>query len=233
MWWFNSHCHPERSEGSWLSPIARRSLAALGMTSFVFLTACGFQPLYGGGPESSVSAHYADINIPSIPDRDGQYLRNALIDRLYTHGRPSDPKIDLKIDPLKTTLTDLGIQKDATVTRTQIEILAHMQLIDKITGKTLLDRHVRAVGGYDVLDQQYTTVVTRQNVTDHVLDDLSTNIVTELDLYFRRAGDDKETLSKPATPTDANPADTAVTQGVDSPITQGAPALPNPPPPAP
>jgi LPS-assembly lipoprotein len=199
MSWFNPFRRP-REGGGPVPLFIKRPLVQTAQTLFynlrywapafagatlLFLTSCGFQPLYGGG-QASVTAHYADIAIPNIPDRDGQYLRNVLIDRLYTQGRPTDARYDLKIDPLRVTLTDLGIQKDATVTRTQVEILAHVQLIDKITGKPLLDRQVRAVGGYDVLDQQYTTVITRQNVTEHVLDDLAANIVTEMDLYFRR-----------------------------------------------
>src|SRR5262249_43067849 len=118
------------------------------MTVHCFLVAgCGFTPLYGEG-DGNVSAHYADVEVLNVPDREGQELRNALIDRLYTEGRPADPHYSLKIDPLTITHTDLGIQKDATVTRTEIEVGAHMQLVDRTSGKTLLDRSVRAVGGY-------------------------------------------------------------------------------------
>jgi LPS-assembly lipoprotein len=146
---------------------------------------CGFEPLYAGGGQS-VAAHYAEVDVANIPDRDGQFLRNALIDRLYVGGRPADAKYELKIDPLKETSTDLGIQKDATVTRTQIEISARLRLVDRETARTLLDRTVRAVGGYDVLDQQYTTVITRQSVTENILTELSDNVLRELDLYFKR-----------------------------------------------
>lgn len=160
-------------------------MTALLAATALMLSACGFQPLYGG--TAPVADRYTTIAIPNIPDREGLYLRNLLIDRLYTHGRPADARQDLKIEPLKITATDLGIQKDATVTRTQIEIDAHMLLIDKATGKVLLDRNLHAVSGYDVLDRQYATLVVRQTLMNHVLEELSDSIMTELNLYLRTA----------------------------------------------
>lgn len=164
----------------WWSRKARLA-AALGMA--VLPAACGFAPMYGGS--AAVEANYAAIEISNIPDRDGQYLRNLLIDRLYTRGRPADARYELKIEPLKTVATDLGIQKDATVTRTEIEIDARMALVEKATGKTVLERALHAVSGYDVLDEQYATLVTRQDVKDHVLGELADDVTTALNLYFR------------------------------------------------
>ena len=139
--------------------------------------------MYAGG----APAVHADIEIASIPNRDGQQLRNDLIDRLNPRGRPAEARYILNIEPLKTTSTDLGIQKDATVTRTEIEIEAHVVLKEKGTDVILLDRRLHAVGGYDVLDQQYATLVTRQSVTEHILAELADDIVTALNLSLPRA----------------------------------------------
>ena len=46
------------------------------------ISACGFSPLYGTASQSMNAAAEAELNriaIAIIPDRDGQYLRNALI----------------------------------------------------------------------------------------------------------------------------------------------------------
>jgi LPS-assembly lipoprotein len=149
----------------------------------LLISGCGFTPMYAGGSP----AVGADIFIANIPDRDGQYLRNLLIDRLNPRGRPDAARYELKIEPLKITATDLGIQKDATVTRTEIEIEAHLVLAGKEKGEILLDRRVHAVGGYDVLDQQYSTLVTRQNVKEHILAELADDIVLSLNLRLREA----------------------------------------------
>jgi LPS-assembly lipoprotein len=159
MWWFKS---------------------CAGAALLLTLASCGFTPLYGS------AAPRPEVFVASIPDRDGQELRNLLIDRIYAHGVPQAAPYELRIEPLKISAADLGIQKDATVTRTEIEIGAHMTLVDTKTGATVLERHLRAVGGYDVLDEQYATLVTRRSVTDRVLAELADNVVTELSLYFSK-----------------------------------------------
>lgn len=151
------------------------------------LAGCGFEPLYKQSSSvPSISARFAEIEIPNIPNREGQILRNDLIDRLYTQGRPVDSRYVLKIDPIDTAISSLGIRKDATATREQITLSIHMRLVDRQSNAVLLERFVRAVGSYDILDSQYQTLVSRQTVSERVLKELSDNIVTELSLYLER-----------------------------------------------
>lgn len=138
--------------------------------------------MYGG--EQPV-AYRADIEIANIPNRSGQRLRNLLIDRIYVNGRPADARYELRIAPLTVLSTGLGIQQDATATRNQIEITARVMLVDTRAQTILMDRKMRAVGGYDVLDEQYATLVTRKTTTGHILADLADDITLALDLYFR------------------------------------------------
>ena len=57
------------------------------------MTACGFRPLYVPSSENAgIQGVYAfdklqRVAISNIPDREGQYLRNALIRLLYPNGR--------------------------------------------------------------------------------------------------------------------------------------------------
>jgi hypothetical protein len=46
---------------------------------------------------------------------------------------------------------------------------------------------VRSVGGYNQLDNQFATLVSRESVGDHMLEELSDSIVTEVALYFTRS----------------------------------------------
>ncbi len=127
-----------------------------------------------------------DIDIANIPDRDGQYLRNLLIDRLYVNGRPADAPYQLKFSPLGKSIVNLGVRKDATSTRAQMQITTQMQLIDKGTGKVLLQRDFKTAGAYNLLDNQLATMVSQQNITESILQELKDSAVTELNLYFRR-----------------------------------------------
>jgi LPS-assembly lipoprotein len=152
------------------------------------LAACGFEPMYGTDSAESrtVSTALPDIEVASISDRDGQYLRNLLMDRLYQHGRPGEAPYILKFGTLSKNIVDLGIQKDATATRAQIQITAHMDLIDKNTGKAVLQRDLKTVGAYNLLDDQLATLVSQQNITESILQEMRDDAVTQLSLYFRR-----------------------------------------------
>lgn len=151
------------------------------------LAACGFQPLHKGGGNTTRAATTArDIEIANIPDRDGQYLRNALIDRLYVAGRPAAARYVLHVAPLRTEIENTGIRKDATSTRGQMTVSSVITLVDRETGAEVLSRPVRAVGAYNQLDNQFATVVSKEYVTDRLLDELGDTITRAVDLYFFR-----------------------------------------------
>jgi LPS-assembly lipoprotein len=150
------------------------------------LSACGFLPMYGKKPVTQTPTSKT-IKISNIPDRDGQYLRNALIDRLYSEGEPVDAAYLLKIEPLGKNITNIGIRKDATSTRGQMEISAKMSLVERTSGKTVLKRDLHSIGAYNQLDNQFATLVSKDSLTGHMLDELADNVVTELGLYFNRA----------------------------------------------
>jgi LPS-assembly lipoprotein len=154
----------------------------------LILSACGFQPMYGDRSDAATSANYSNVDILNIPNRDGQYLRNQLIDRMYLNGRPAGAQYTLRIFPLRTLTTNIGIEKDATSTRAMAEVDTTIQLIDNATQKVLLQRDIRATGGYNLLDNQFATIVSRQAVDEHMLEEVADDIVTELGLYFHRAG---------------------------------------------
>lgn len=155
---------------------------------FFLLTSCGFSPLYG----KHTGADYGNENlleyvyIDSIPNKQGQVLRNALIDRFYPHGRPVDPTYILKITDLETRRSDLDITQTSDTTREQIRLKADMSLVDKITGETVLKRRISSTASYNVLESEFTTRVSRQEGEDNALLALANQIETHLSLYFQK-----------------------------------------------
>jgi LPS-assembly lipoprotein len=166
------------------------------------VASCGFEPMYGVHSQATEAVDVAlpNIDISNIPDRDGQYLRNLLMDRLYTSGRPDAAPYTLNFSKLNKNIVDIGIQKDATATRAQIQITTHMDLIDKSTGKAVLQRDLKTVGAYNLLDDQLSTLVSQQNITDSILQEMRDDAVTELSLYFRRKAMGGVTINPPAKP---------------------------------
>lgn len=150
----------------------------------LMVAGCGFTPMYG---DKAASTLRPDIEIVSIPDRDGQYLRNLLIDRLYLQGTPADTRYQLVMSPPQKTVINIGIRKDASATRAQMQIDSKMQLIEKAGGKVLMERDFRIVGAYNLLDDQLATIVSRQSITENMLREMADDVVRALDLHFRES----------------------------------------------
>lgn len=150
----------------------------------LLLAGCGFTPIYGahGNTNEPVSRALSRVAIASIPDRQGQLLRNHLIDRMYFSGRPARPEATLNV-ALRSTETDLGIQKDATASRRQLNVWTDYTLSD-MGGKQLLKGRAHSVVSFSKLDAQYGTLSAEQNATERALNEVGEQIVNRLSLYY-------------------------------------------------
>lgn len=157
------------------------------------LTACGFQPVYGDKPVTAAGSHpnvagaMSEIYIETIPDRSGQYLRNALIDRFYLHGRPETPRYALHIAPIQEQEIDLDITKSSSATRGQLRLSTNIRLVDHRGGQTVLTRDVLTVTSYNILQSQFTTRVSQEAARQSALDDLAGQIERHIALHLNAA----------------------------------------------
>lgn len=151
------------------------ALAALG--------ACGFHPIYAPR-EGSVFVDKAlnNVAIANIPDRQGQMLRNHLMDRMYFSGRPTKPQAELTVT-LRSTETDLGVQKDATTARRQLNMWAQYRL-KAIAGDELLKGSAHSSVSFSKMDAQYGTLAAEQNAYDRAIHEVGEQIVNRLSLYY-------------------------------------------------
>jgi LPS-assembly lipoprotein len=156
--------------------------------ALLILAACGFAPVYGThGASENAASQLAQIDIHNIPNQEGQYLRNALIDRFYTKGRPAaDPAYNLHIQSLVETLSDLDITKSSDATRGQLRLATRMVLTEKATSKTLVARDLHSVTSYNILSSEFSTRISEENARQNALDDLARQIELQLGLYFNR-----------------------------------------------
>ncbi|MDD5586828.1 MAG: LPS assembly lipoprotein LptE [Alphaproteobacteria bacterium] len=147
------------------------------------LLGCGFSPIYGsheGG--APVAKELGNVEIANIPDRQGQQLRNRLIDRMYFSGRPEHPEATLAVR-LRSTEIELGIRKDATATRRELNMWADYVLRGK-DGEQLLKGTAHSVVSYSKLRAQYGTVAAEQNAIDRALKEVGEQIVNRLSLHY-------------------------------------------------
>ena len=174
-------------------------LGCLALTGLLLLTACGFSPIYGSHKDKGpVSEALSTVAIDSIPDSNGQFLRNKLIDRFYFHGKPAHPQTRLTVT-LRATETDLGIQKDATASRSQLNLWADYVLRDN-EGKELLKRTAHSVASYNKINAQYGQVATQRNAYERTLTEVSEQISSVVSLYFAEHEEDRQKASAETKP---------------------------------
>ncbi len=163
-----------------------RGISVFLFIGLMFLSACGFQPLYGERANGSTLAPALDtVAVDTIADATGQALRNELIDQLYHQGAPKKPAYRLAIS-LQRSTRNTGIKKDAAATRAELYTTANISLIDSKSGEVIWrDKAVSRVA-YNILEAPYGTLVARENAESRALEDLSRDIITRLSLYFER-----------------------------------------------
>ena len=150
-------------------------------------TACGFRPLYQTGTTLSPSNSTVldQVAITAAPGANGLMLRNALIDRFYHHGYPDQAPYILEIN-LQELYRDLIIQKNDTTTRAQLVMRAFYTLKDK-NGTIILDSgDIRAVSSYNILQSQYTTLVTQAQARENTIRELADKITTRIAVVLEK-----------------------------------------------
>lgn len=152
----------------------------------LLIASCGFRPLYQNtNTLNGGTSVLNNIWVDTIRDQSGLELRNNLIDRFYNAGVPEHPPYHLKIDLTERT-RDLVIERDSTTTRKQLVITADYKLIETATGKTVENGSVRSASSYNILDSQYTTTVTQDQIRHQVLTDLADKITLRLAVVLDR-----------------------------------------------
>jgi LPS-assembly lipoprotein len=155
------------------------------------LSGCGFAPVYGKHaanqtPDIGIEDHLALIHINTIPDREGQILRNALIDLFHRNGAPAKPVYALTVAPIKETIIDLDITKTADATRGQLRLETSMTITDLITNKTLMTQNLKTISSYNILASEFSNRVSESSTRENALLDLARQIETKTTLYFKR-----------------------------------------------
>lgn len=158
------------------------------LISLLLLTACGFEPVYGVNRNTAVGVEskLQQVEIGNIPDREGQFLRNALITRFYRDGRPTNPRYEIDVEHIREYLSDLDITIDADATRGQLKLITSMRLIDLQTRETVLERDLISIASYNILASEFTNRVSEQNARENALNDLARQAEQHIVLYLKR-----------------------------------------------
>ena len=163
-----------------------KGLKLLGCLALIgSLSGCGFQSLYATDHNSSdVSAELQKVRIESIPEREGQVLRNYMVDALGYKSSPQSKKYSLKTT-LSQQRIQLGTKADRTVTREKVNYTANYNLYDLATGKQIIALTSRASLNYNLISEQFSIITARESSERKALKTLSESMLHRLSLYFK------------------------------------------------
>ena len=169
----------------------------LGLISLnVFVSGCGFQPLYTHGATSrSTLKELSLIRIAPIEDRIGQKLRNFLQDNITPLGKPNNPSYELIVQ-INKTRNNLVLLNDATSTFAKVTLHASYRLIDFATRKTLTSGDVTAKTGFIITESEYANIQAETGTTSRAARELSYDIARRLALFLKTTRTDKKTGMK-------------------------------------
>lgn len=156
-------------------------VALIGVT--LGLSACGFTPLYGtnsAAVEPGVADKLSTIAIRSLPDRQGQKLRQVLREGLQPSGM-TQKVYDLDV-AFATRIEELGIRPDATSSRANLIFSATFTLTQG--GQSIFSDRVQSIVSYNILDDQFATVASQADAENRGIKKVGEEIKTRLAVYF-------------------------------------------------
>jgi LPS-assembly lipoprotein len=128
--------------------------AVVGVLSLV--AACGFRPLFGensgGSPESLSQVHVAPI-----ANREGQLLRNYLLDGFSPSGEPERSAYELRV-VLHESQRDIAFRGDATATRANLMLSADYHLVRLADQASVIRSQAASTVSYNIVDNDFATL---------------------------------------------------------------------------
>jgi len=134
----------------------------------------------------NVQQQLESIRIVPSQDRMGQQLYNDLRDMLNPRGVPAKPKYVLAVQ-LVESQQQLLLEQDQAATRTYLLVTAnyHLKVAD---GQTeVLSGTVRSRTGFNLLTNEYASLVAQQNAEERAAAELADSIRQRLALYLAQA----------------------------------------------
>ena len=169
----------------------RRRVLLLGLPA-ALLAGCGFEPVYGdrtvtnpapGKPQTvRVSDELSAIWVEPIPNRVGQMMRNALIDRINGTYEPSQPRyrLEVRLQELKQALLE---RRDTLETATNLILIASYRL-KAPDGSALATNKSRTVVLYNQLTSPYATIAAEDFARERAVQLTAEDIRLRLSLFI-------------------------------------------------
>lgn len=145
------------------------------------LAACGFEPLHA---QRGVLAALPPMQIEPIPDRQGQILRNYLLDRVSPRGEASSAKYSLVITLFEPRQV-LALRRDDVISRMSYSAVANFEVRDSANRRVFAGNSSFSTD-YEITNSEYATLTAQQNARERVLELVADDIRNQIAVEFRR-----------------------------------------------
>ena len=171
-------------------PARRSFLRGVALSGLALsLDGCGFQPVYmptASGKPGPAQRELASVNVPVIPERPGQLLRQALQDHFGDDsGTPS--AYDLQVS-YQITGEGIAVESATLATRIRLRGYAAWTLLTHDTQRrTLTTGSARAMDGVNIFGSQYfASDLETEVVYQRIAENVAQQITTQLAVWFRK-----------------------------------------------
>jgi hypothetical protein len=168
----------------------------------VFLSACGFQPMYSKNPVGQSTA-LAGVYIEKVSGegRMAQQFRTDLEDKLNPNGKvPANPAYSLSVS-LASTESAIGVAKDGTISRYNLYLDSTYSLKEYGSDKVIANGTLRQVSSYNNLTNAYfSTYVSKEDAIKRGVTELSENYRQRLAPYLNGQRPPVKALPKEVNP---------------------------------
>ena len=166
------------------------------------VAACGFEPLYvqktskedkwyfDGDFDNYVTDQMAQIKIVVTGGRLGQQIKNNLLDLLTPQGVPTKPKYYLYVNPVQENEYDQALRSDITATRKRIDYRVDYYMTQD--SERVMKGNTVSFVSYDILDNPYSTVISRKKVQQDAAKIMANDIALRLGAFFNARANEYE-----------------------------------------
>ncbi|MEZ5757857.1 MAG: LPS assembly lipoprotein LptE [Emcibacteraceae bacterium] len=172
----------------WLKP----SVRVFGILSLLFISACGFKPMYGQNSESGagLAQVMANIKIDQIRNESGrqerlsQLLQNNLNERISPLSSDGSATGYILKAGYNLQEAGYGIREDETVTLQNLKLTVDFALVDVDTDQSIMDGTARAIVTYDLVRSDYSNKIARETSLERLSEEVANQIITRIGTYL-------------------------------------------------
>jgi LPS-assembly lipoprotein len=153
------------------------------------LSACGFRPMYGEQVRemTPISSDLAAIQVGLIADRSGQLLRNQLVYLLNPASDTQPARRYTLSVALEERVDTFAVERSGFATRANVEVVANYTLVDDPTGNPIVAGTSRAVSGFNILDNDFSTYVASGDARNRAISQIAFEIRNRLAAHFSKS----------------------------------------------